>query len=93
LLPCYYQLLALIFVSIEMVTLEHSPVTASKEVLGGMLVFRGTRVPVQTLLDYLNDGYTPDDFMEFFPSVKKEEVEAFLRLIESNVDSLAAIRS
>ena len=69
-----------------MVKLEHSPVTASKEVLGGTLVFRGTRVPAQTLIDYLNDGYTIEDFLEFFPSVKKDEVETFLRLIESKGD-------
>jgi len=69
-----------------MVTLQHSPVTASKEVLGGTLVFRGTRVPAQTLIDYLNDGYTTEQFIEFFPSVSKDEVETFLRLIESNSD-------
>ena len=69
-----------------MVTIDHSPVTASKEVLGGTLVFRGTRVPAQTLIDYLNDGYTVEEFTEFFPSVSKDEVETFLRLIESNSD-------
>jgi uncharacterized protein (DUF433 family) len=69
-----------------MLTLDHSPVTASKEVLGGALVFRGTRVPVQTLIDYLNDGYTVPEFLEFFPSVRQDEVEAFLRLIETPVE-------
>jgi uncharacterized protein (DUF433 family) len=68
------------------VTLEHSPVCASKEVLGGTLVFRGTRVPAQTLLDYLNDGFTVDEFVEFFPSVKKEEALAFLQLTQENDD-------
>lgn len=71
-----------------MVTLEHSPVCASKEVLGGTLVFRGTRVPAQTLLDYLNDGFTVDDFVEFFPSVEKEDAVAFLHLAQEDDDRL-----
>ena len=62
-----------------MVTLDHSPVTSSKEILGGSIVFAGTRVPVQTLMDYLNDGYTVEEFIEFFPSVRKEDAEVFLR--------------
>jgi len=66
-----------------MVTLDHSPVASSKEVLGGSIVFAGTRVPVQTLMDYLNDGYTVEEFIEFFPSVRREDVETFLGLIRS----------
>jgi len=41
-------------------------------------VFTGTRVPVQTLLDYLEGGETIDDFLEGFPTVKREQVIAFL---------------
>ena len=66
-----------------MITIEHSPVSSEKGVLGGTLVFRGSRVPAQTLIDYLNDGYSIDEFLEFFPSVQKDEAEAFMRLIES----------
>ena len=66
-----------------MVMIDHSPVGSDKEVLGGTLVFRGSRVPAQTLIDYLNDGYSVEEFLEFFPSVQKEEAEAFMRLIES----------
>jgi uncharacterized protein (DUF433 family) len=66
-----------------MVTLDHSPVASSKEVLGGSIVFAGTRVPVQTLMDYLNDGYSVEEFIEFFPSVRREDVETFLGLIRS----------
>jgi uncharacterized protein (DUF433 family) len=47
-----------------MVTLEQSPVHSDPEVLGGILVFQGTRVPAQALLDYLNDGYSIDDFID-----------------------------
>ncbi len=52
--------------------------------MGGTLVFRGTRVPAQTLLDYLNDGYSLDQFLEFFPSVQRDDAEEFLRLLKDN---------
>ena len=46
--------------------------------MGGTPVFAGTRVPVQTLLDYLEAGETIDDFLEGFPTVKREQLIAFL---------------
>jgi uncharacterized protein (DUF433 family) len=63
-----------------MLMIDHSPVTSSPQVLGGILVFTGTRVPAQTLLDYLNDGFSLDEFLQFFPSVKPEDATEFLRL-------------
>lgn len=65
-----------------MLTLNHSPVVSSPKVLGGTLVFEGTRVPAQTLLDYLNDGFSVDEFLAFFPSVKKGDAVEFLRLAQ-----------
>jgi len=58
------------------------------EILGGTPCFRGTRVPVDSLIDYLEAGETIDDFLEGFPSVTREQVIAFLeqakdRLIET----------
>jgi len=53
-------------------------ITCSPDVMGGTPVFRGTRVPVQTLLDYLEAGETIDDFLEGFPTVSREQVMAFL---------------
>ena len=67
-----------------MVTLDHSPVASSPGVLGGTLVFRGTRVPAQSLLDYLNDGFSTEQFLEFFPSVKREDAVEFLALARQN---------
>jgi uncharacterized protein (DUF433 family) len=63
-------------------------VSCSPEVMGGAAVFHGTRVPVQTLLDYFEGGETIDDFLEGFPSVTRAQVIAFLeeakdRLIET----------
>ncbi len=56
-----------------------NPVICSDpEVMGGTPVFCGTRVPVQTLLDYLEGGESIDDFLTGFPSVAREQVVAFL---------------
>ncbi len=46
--------------------------------MGGTPVFRGTRVPIQTLIDYLEGGDSIDDFLRGFPTVKREEVIAVL---------------
>ncbi len=56
------------------------PTTISRNpaVMGGAAVFSGTRVPVRTLLDYLEAGDSVDDFLEGFPSVTREQVIAFL---------------
>lgn len=62
------------------ITLDHSPVHSDPELMGGTLVFCGTRVPAQTLLDYLQDGYGLDGFIEEFPSVARADAEEFLRL-------------
>ena len=51
----------------------------SPEIMGGTPVFAGTRVTVQTLLEYLEGGESIDNFLEGFPTVTKEQVIAFLR--------------
>ena len=53
-------------------------VSSTPEIMGGTPVFPGTRVPVQTLLDYLEAGDTIEDFLEGFPTVTREQVVAFL---------------
>jgi uncharacterized protein (DUF433 family) len=47
-------------------------VTRDHDVLGGTPVFRGTRVPFQALLDYLEGGQTLDEFLDDFPTVTRE---------------------
>ena len=59
-------------------TMTKPLITRSPDVMGGTPVFAGTRVPVQTLLDYLEGGETLDDFLEGFPTVSREQVVAFL---------------
>lgn len=51
---------------------EASLIYRSDDVLGGTPVFAGTRVPVQTLFDYLEEGDSLDEFLDDFPSVSKE---------------------
>ena len=68
--------------------MKQAVVSRDPEVMGGAPVFPGTRVPVQTLLDYIEAGETIDDFLEGFPSVTRSQVIAFLeeakeRVIES----------
>jgi uncharacterized protein (DUF433 family) len=53
-------------------------ISTDPEIMGGTPCFAGTRVPVQTLLDYLEAGDSIDDFLEGFPTVKRERVIAFL---------------
>jgi uncharacterized protein (DUF433 family) len=68
--------------------MKHAVVSRDPEVMGGAPVFPGTRVPVQTLLDYIEAGETIDDFLEGFPSVTRGQIIAFLeeakdRVVES----------
>jgi uncharacterized protein (DUF433 family) len=58
--------------------MEKPVVSCRPDVMGGTPVFSGTRVPLQTLLDYLEAGESIDDFLEGFPSVTREQVIAFL---------------
>jgi uncharacterized protein (DUF433 family) len=53
-------------------------ISTSPEILSGTPVFAGTRVPVQALIDYLEGAQTIDDFLDGFPTVKREQVIAFL---------------
>ncbi len=52
------------------------------DILGGTPVFVGTRVPMKTLLDYLEAGDPLDEFLDHFPSVKREQAIASLELAE-----------
>ena len=58
-------------------------ITTSPDRLSGTPVFAGTRVPVQTLIDYLEGGDTLEAFLDDFPSVSREHVVAVLELAKS----------
>jgi uncharacterized protein (DUF433 family) len=55
------------------------------EILGGTPVFVGTRVPAQSLFDYLEGGETLDEFLRQFPSVRREQAVAALELARESV--------
>jgi uncharacterized protein (DUF433 family) len=60
-------------------------IVRNPEILGGTAVFRGTRVPFQTLLDYLEGGDTLDEFLDDFPTVTREAAISALELAKSLV--------
>ena len=71
--------------------LNNSPIiSASPEIMGGTPVFTGTRVPAQTLLDYLKAGESIDDFLDGFPTVTREQVIALLEEVGKQVIGMAA---
>lgn len=59
---------------------RHEVYHSDPEIMGGTPVFQGTRVPVQTLLDYLEGGEPLDEFLDGFPSVSREQAVAFLEM-------------
>ena len=65
-------------------------ISRAPDVMGGAAVFHGTRVPIQTLLDYLEAGESIDDFLAGFPSVSREQV---IRFLEQAKDRLVAATS
>jgi uncharacterized protein (DUF433 family) len=58
--------------------MKTSVISSNLKIMGGTPVFRGTRVPVQTLIDYLVAGDSISGFLEGFPTVTKERIIAFL---------------
>ena len=58
-------------------------ITVDPDILGGTPVFKGTRVPVKTLFEYLEDNYTLDQFLECFPTVSRELARQVLERSES----------
>jgi len=69
-------------------------VSTSPDIMSGAPVFRGTRVPVKNLLDYLAAGDSIDEFLDQFPTVKREQAAALILLAEklllSSVDEAPA---
>jgi uncharacterized protein (DUF433 family) len=66
-------------------------VSITSDVMSGTPVFAGTRVPVQTLLDYLEAGDSISDFLRGFPTVKREQIIAFLEEAKDRVIAAAAV--
>ena len=69
-----------------MKTVESSP-----DVMGGIPVFTGTRVPVETLMDYLDAGDSINEFLGDFPTVSKDQVVELLEMIKSGLIGMAEV--
>jgi uncharacterized protein (DUF433 family) len=63
---------------LPMAILDMNPISISPYIMGGTPCFTGTRVPVKTLIEYLQGGETVNDFLEGFPSVSPAAVTLFL---------------
>lgn len=70
--------------------MEAPVISSDPQVMGGTPVFAGTRVPVETLLDYLEGGDSIDDFLEGFPSVTREQVIRFLEQSRERLTTAAS---
>ena len=64
-------------------------VHSDPEILGGVPVFVGTRVPFRNLIDYLEGGYSLEEFLDAFPSVKREQAIAALEVAHDAVSESA----
>ena len=63
-----------------------SLISCDPKILGGTPVFKGTRVPVRTLFDYLADDLSLEYFLESFPSVNREQATNVLRLGQERIE-------
>jgi uncharacterized protein (DUF433 family) len=70
--------------------MKMSVIRLSPNVLSGTPVFAGTRVPVQNLIDCLESGYSINEFLEDFPSVKREQIFQFLEQAQEKLVEAAA---
>jgi len=65
-------------------------VSRNPKVVSGALVFKGTRVPVEILIQHLAAGDSLDDFLDGFPTVTREQAIAFLEMTPEAVEALVA---
>lgn len=76
-----------------MLNLQSNLISANKDVLCGMPVFIGTRVPVSVILERIAYGWTIDEVHEQFPDVEKEKISALLVEISKNLGGKSAKES
>ena len=70
---------------------QSSEIVSQKEILSGEPVFRGTRVPVSALLDNLESGVSLNEFIENFPTVKREQAVQVLELFKKSLIQLKEV--
>ena len=67
--------------------MRNNIINIDPDILGGTPVFQGTRVPIESLFDHLEDGVSLDDFLEDFPTVNREQAIRVLSMAEEIVTS------
>lgn len=65
--------------------MQYQAINIDPEIMGGTPVFNGTRVPIQTLFDYLEGGDSLDEFLDDFPSVTKEQAIEVLEMAKTTL--------
>jgi uncharacterized protein (DUF433 family) len=65
-------------------------IVSDPELMGGIPVFKGTRVPIKNMIDYIKGGHSIDDFLEAFPTVERKQANAVLDLATQLLLSQAA---
>jgi len=65
--------------------MNYGPINIDPEIMSGTPVFTGTRVPVQTLFDYIEGGDGLNDFLEDYPSVSKEATLQVLQMAKQSL--------
>lgn len=71
------------------ITIKDSVIHSHKDIMNGMPVFKGTRVVVKNLFDYLASGYSLDVFLDDFPSVSREQAIRTLEMAKEALESYA----
>ena len=68
-------------------------ITIDSEIVSGTPVFKNTRVPIQSLFWHLEKGISIEDFLEDFPTVKREQINALLELVGNNFTSKKILKT
>lgn len=71
-------------------TIETTVISISPDVMSGAAVFAGTRVPVQSLLDYLAGGHPLEEFLDDFPTVTRDQAVGLLHELSNSFEGLKA---
>jgi len=66
----------------EIMNMSESLITRNENILGGIPVFTGTRVPVKTLFDYLKANHPLDDFLDDFPTVARGQAQQIIEVVQ-----------
>jgi uncharacterized protein (DUF433 family) len=74
---------------LPMTITKNIPITVDREIMSGVPVFTGTRVPVSALLENLEAGVSLDEFIENFPTVTREQAVRVLEHLRSEIDDLS----